>query len=67
MTWSDRAGSITSSSSSSTQVDSQVIMHTVVPLPECPHLVEVFSLLLLFFKLTAYVVIGIFEIRRLML
>ncbi|VIO88225.1 Uncharacterized protein BM_BM4007 [Brugia malayi] len=30
-----------SSSSSSTQVDSQIIMHTVVPLPECPHLVEI--------------------------
>uniref|UniRef100_A0A915PK87 UBP-type domain-containing protein n=1 Tax=Setaria digitata TaxID=48799 RepID=A0A915PK87_9BILA len=27
--------------SSSSQVDSRVFMHTVVPLPECPHLVEI--------------------------
>ncbi|VDM93567.1 unnamed protein product [Onchocerca ochengi] len=41
MTCSEKAGPATSSSSSSSHVDNRVIMHTVVPLPECPHLVEI--------------------------
>ncbi|VDK81736.1 unnamed protein product [Litomosoides sigmodontis] len=41
MTYSERLGPSTSSSTSSTQVDNRVVMHTVVPLSECPHLVEI--------------------------
>lgn len=68
MTYNERLGPSTSSSStSSTQVDNRVVMHTVVPLSECPHLVEVCLLLLQFFKLMSFVfedkvLVGIFGI-----
>ncbi|EFO26062.1 hypothetical protein LOAG_02425 [Loa loa] len=43
MTWSEGVGP-TTSSSSSTQVESGGVPHTVIPLRDCPHLVEISDL-----------------------